>query len=240
VRTFVAGGTGVLGRPLVEALVDRGHEVTASTHRTENFAVIEALGARPALMDGLDDAAVRQAILETEPEVIINQLTALAAPSRDYARWLAVTNRLRSEGTKTLMAAREAGTRRVVAQSASFMTQPVGSDPRTSRHPCTWTPRSRSEATYRRTSWPKHWCWAHRGSKASSFDTDFSTVKAPRSGRVENGQQGSSQPRCRLSARAPAGIRLFSPRRSVGHRASGRQGKPRHLQRRGRRARPPG
>jgi nucleoside-diphosphate-sugar epimerase len=130
VRTFVAGGTGVLGRPLVEALVDRGHEVTASTHRTENFAVIEALGARPALMDGLDDAAVRQAILETEPEVIINQITALSAPSRDYARWLAVTNRLRSEGTKTLMtAAREAGTRRVVAQSASFMTQPVGSDP---------------------------------------------------------------------------------------------------------------
>jgi nucleoside-diphosphate-sugar epimerase len=86
VRIFVAGGTGVLGRPLVEALVDRGHEVTASTHRTEDFSVIEALGARPALMDGLDDAAVRQAILETEPEVIINQMTALSAPSRDYAR----------------------------------------------------------------------------------------------------------------------------------------------------------
>jgi 2-alkyl-3-oxoalkanoate reductase len=29
---------------------------------------------------------VRQAILETEPEVIINQMTALSAPSRDYAR----------------------------------------------------------------------------------------------------------------------------------------------------------
>ncbi len=119
-----------MGRPLVEALVDRGHEVTASTHRPENLAVIAALGARPALLDGLDDAAVRQALLETEPEVIINQLTALAAPSRNYARWLAVTNRLRSEGTKTLItAAREAGTRRVVAQSASFITQPVGSDP---------------------------------------------------------------------------------------------------------------
>jgi hypothetical protein len=99
VRLFVAGGTGVVGRPLVETLVDRGHEVTASTHRTENFAVIEALGARPALMDGLDDAAVRQAILETEPAVIINQITALSAPSRNYARWLAVTNRLRSQGT---------------------------------------------------------------------------------------------------------------------------------------------
>ncbi|MBM0227200.1 NAD-dependent epimerase/dehydratase family protein [Micromonospora sp. ATA51] len=62
--------------------------------------------------------------------MIINQVTALSAPSRDYAKWLEVTNRLRSEGTKTLMtAAREAGTRRVVAQSASFMTQPVGSGP---------------------------------------------------------------------------------------------------------------
>jgi hypothetical protein len=38
-------------------------------------------------MDGLDDAAVRQAILETEPEVTINQ-TALSAPSRDDATWL--------------------------------------------------------------------------------------------------------------------------------------------------------
>jgi hypothetical protein len=41
-----------------------------------------------------------------------------------------VTNRLRSQGTKTLMtAARQARTGRVVAQSASFMTQPVGPDP---------------------------------------------------------------------------------------------------------------
>lgn len=129
-RIFVAGGTGVLGRPLVEALVDRGHEVTASTHRTENFSVVEALGVSPALMNGLDEAAVRQAILEAGPEVIVNQVTALSAPSRDYAKWLETINRLRSEGTKTLMAAaREAGTRRVVAQSASFMTEPVGSGP---------------------------------------------------------------------------------------------------------------
>jgi 2-alkyl-3-oxoalkanoate reductase len=89
-----------LGRPLVEALVDRGHEVTASTHRTENLSVIEALGARPALMDGLDGAAVRQAIPEAGPEVTINQITSLSAPSRDYARWLAVTNRLRSEAPR--------------------------------------------------------------------------------------------------------------------------------------------
>ncbi|MGN9808859.1 NAD-dependent epimerase/dehydratase family protein [Micromonospora sp. BQ11] len=129
-RIFVAGGTGVVGRPLVEALVELGHEVTASTHRSENFSVVEALGARPALMNGLDDAAVRQAIMAAGPEVVINQITALSAPSRDYGKWLETTNRLRSEGTRSLIAAAcEAGTRRVIAQSASFMTQPVGSGP---------------------------------------------------------------------------------------------------------------
>ncbi|NJP34628.1 NAD(P)-dependent oxidoreductase [Micromonospora sp. HSS6-12] len=118
-----------MGRPLVQALVDRGHDVTASTHRSENVSVVETLGARPALMNGLDEAAVRQAVLDAAPEVIINQITALSAPSRDYGKWLETTNRLRSEGTKTLMAAaHEAGTRRVVAQSASFMTEP-GSGP---------------------------------------------------------------------------------------------------------------
>jgi len=130
VRIFVAGGTGVVGRPLVGALVNRGHQVTASTVRTESFPVVEALGARPVLMDGLDAAAVRDAVLEAVPEVIINQMTSLSAPSRDYGAWLVLTNRLRREGTTILMsAAREAGTRRVVAQSAGFMTQPVGSGP---------------------------------------------------------------------------------------------------------------
>jgi len=129
-RIFVAGGTGVVGRPLVGALVDQGHNVTASTHRAESFQVVEALGARPVLMDGLDDDAVHRAVLEAAPEVIINQITSLSAPSRDYGTWLAVTNRLRSAGTSILIsAARKAGTSRVVAQSASFMTQPVGSGP---------------------------------------------------------------------------------------------------------------
>lgn len=128
-RVFVAGGTGVVGRPLVDALVDRGHEVTASTSQADNLPVVEALGARPVVMNGFDNAAVRLVILEAGPEVIVNLMTALSVPSRDYGKWLAATNRLRSEGTKTVMsAAREAGSRRVVAQSASFMTQP-GSGP---------------------------------------------------------------------------------------------------------------
>ena len=128
-RVFVAGGTGVLGRPLVVALVRRDHQVSATSQRSANLPIVAALGARPVLMDGLDAAAVRHAMVEAQPEVIVNLMTALSGPSADYGKWLNVTNRLRSEGTKTLMsAADEAGTRRVVAQSASFMTEP-GSGP---------------------------------------------------------------------------------------------------------------
>lgn len=128
-RVFVAGGTGVVGLPLVDALVDRGHEVVASTRRTGNLRLLKALGARPVLMDGLDDVSVRRTVLEARPEVIVNLMTALADSATDYGAWLAVTNRLRSEGTKTLMdAARDAGCRRVVAQSASFMTE-LGTGP---------------------------------------------------------------------------------------------------------------
>ncbi|MFC0682652.1 NAD-dependent epimerase/dehydratase family protein [Lysobacter korlensis] len=129
-RIFVAGGTGVLGRPVVEALVGLGHEVTATTSRPANLPALEALGARPALMDGLDDDAVHRAVLDAQPEVIINLITALSAPAKDYATWLALTNRLRREGTEILMAAaRDAGTSRVIAQSASFMTKPTGFGP---------------------------------------------------------------------------------------------------------------
>lgn len=129
-RIFVAGGTGVVGHPLVEALVNVGHEVTATSHRADSLETLEELGASPVLMDGLDESAVHHAILDAKPEVIVNQMTALAVPASDYGAWLTLTNRLRVEATATLMnAARAAGTHRVVAQSASFMTDPRSPEP---------------------------------------------------------------------------------------------------------------
>src|SRR3954468_15157763 len=124
-RVFVAGGTGVVGRPLVQALVDDGHSVTVSTRRRESFELVMGLGAEPVVMNGLDEVEVHNVITAVQPEVIINQMTALSGPSQDYGAWLDVTNRLRRQGTKALMsAALTAGTRRVIAQSASFMTRP--------------------------------------------------------------------------------------------------------------------
>jgi nucleoside-diphosphate-sugar epimerase len=128
-RIFVAGGTGVIGQPLVRALVNQGHEVTASTSRPSGIAVIDRLGAHPVIMDGLDAPSVRQAVLDARPHTVINEMSALSQPSGDYGAWLAVTNRLRNEGTHALMeAAQEAGARRVISQSGSYMTEP-GSGP---------------------------------------------------------------------------------------------------------------
>ena len=124
-RIFVAGATGVIGRPIVRALAGRGHEVTGSTTRPDGFKVVEGLGGRPVVMDGLDESAVRRVIVEVEPEVVINEMTSLAVSSSDYGSWLAVTDRLRNEGTKAVMtAAQEAGARRVISQSGAYMIEP--------------------------------------------------------------------------------------------------------------------
>ena len=77
-RVFVAGGSGVLGRRLVPQLVARGHQVTATTTSAGKLALLEQLGAEGVVMDGLDAAAVGEAVATARPDVIVNQMTALS------------------------------------------------------------------------------------------------------------------------------------------------------------------
>jgi nucleoside-diphosphate-sugar epimerase len=84
---------------------------------------VEKLGAEAAIADALDADAVRRAVEQARPEVVVNELTDLDRPlnPRKYAEWLEGTNRLRTEGTRNLIdAGRRAGVRRVVAQSIAF------------------------------------------------------------------------------------------------------------------------
>ena len=119
-RVFVAGASGAIGTRLVPQLIDRGHEVIGTFRSPAHAERVRALGAEPVALDLLDARAVRQAVLETRPEAIIHQATALADVrfGRSLDRSFASTNRLRTEGTDALLAAaREAGVRRFVAQS---------------------------------------------------------------------------------------------------------------------------
>ncbi|HEV2785361.1 MAG TPA: NAD(P)-dependent oxidoreductase [Solirubrobacteraceae bacterium] len=119
-KVFVAGATGALGRQLVPQLVARGHEVVGMTRSAARREVVRSLGATPVVADALDAAKVAAAVAETEPEVIVHELTALAGPIdlRHFDRFFEATNRLRTEGTDHLLAAaRAVGARRFVGQS---------------------------------------------------------------------------------------------------------------------------
>jgi nucleoside-diphosphate-sugar epimerase len=119
-RVLVAGASGVIGRRLVPRLVERGHEVVGTSRRPETARALCELGAAAVVMDGLDAASVGEAVARAEPEVIVHQMSSLAAV-RDLRRFdagFALTNELRTRGTGHLLAAADAlGIRRVVAQS---------------------------------------------------------------------------------------------------------------------------
>jgi 2-alkyl-3-oxoalkanoate reductase len=118
-RVFVAGGTGALGRALVPALITAGHQVTATTRTAGKAAELRAAGAEPAVVDGLNKDQVIAAVKAAAPEVIVHQMTSLAAMGgfRGFDKTFAVTNELRTRGTDYLVeAAQVTGVRRVVAQ----------------------------------------------------------------------------------------------------------------------------
>ena len=119
-RVFVAGASGAIGKLLVPALVAAGHEVTGSTRKPANAGAMRAAGATPVVLDGLDAAAVGEAVAKAEPDVIVHQMTAIppSAGFRNFDKIFATTNELRTKGLDHLMAAAVAtGTRRVIAQS---------------------------------------------------------------------------------------------------------------------------
>jgi 2-alkyl-3-oxoalkanoate reductase len=119
-RIFVAGATGVIGRRLVPLLVANGHTVIGTARTAGKADALRAAGARPMVLDALDRDAVREALIQSEPDVVVHQLTALAGFTdfRKFDEGFAPTNRLRTEGTDNLIAGmREVGVRRLAAQS---------------------------------------------------------------------------------------------------------------------------
>jgi nucleoside-diphosphate-sugar epimerase len=97
--------------------------VTATTTTSSKVSLLERMGARPAVMDGLDQTSVREAVAAAEPDVIVHQMTGISTAHtgkpdlKHFDRWFGPTSRLRTEGTDHLLAAAEAvGVPHFVAQ----------------------------------------------------------------------------------------------------------------------------
>jgi nucleoside-diphosphate-sugar epimerase len=128
-KVFVAGASGVIGQPLVRQLVSAGHEVTGMTRSADRAMEIRAAGAAAVVCDVFDAVALEAAVREAAPEAVVHALTALPARLDYKAKQdpLAPTNRVRTEGTRNLLAAaKSAGVRRFIAESVAFFYKPEG------------------------------------------------------------------------------------------------------------------
>lgn len=126
-KFFVAGGTGVIGRPLLAELLAKGHAVVALTRSQEQADELTKRGIEPALADVFDRDAVKAVVNRAKPEVVIEQLTALPKNYTGEAMKAAgpLNNRIRLEGgANVLAAAQAAGVRRYLRQSIAFWAIP--------------------------------------------------------------------------------------------------------------------
>jgi 2-alkyl-3-oxoalkanoate reductase len=119
-KVLIAGATGAVGSRLVPLLVASGHRVVGLTRSPAKAEALGGVGAEARVVDAFDGNAVRSALLEAQPEVVVHEMTALTNASDlvHFDRAFATTNRLRTEALDHLIAAAEAsGARRLVAQS---------------------------------------------------------------------------------------------------------------------------
>src|SRR5262245_49982773 len=126
-RVFLAGATGAIGRRLVPLLLRAEHQVTGTTRSAEMGKALERAGVTPAVLDVFDAAAVNEAVRAARPEVVIHQLTDLPRTFDEakIAASYAGNARIRSEGTRNLIAAAQtAAVRRFIVQSIAFVYAP--------------------------------------------------------------------------------------------------------------------
>ena len=127
-RIFLAGASGAIGRRLTPLLLTAGHEVTGSTRSAETARRLNAAGIHGVVADVFDAGALRDAVANARPEIVIHQLTDLPRVVEDEAQLAASyprNARIRTEGTRNLIAAAQAASaRRFIVQSVALAYAP--------------------------------------------------------------------------------------------------------------------
>lgn len=126
-KIFIAGGTGVVGRQLIPRLLAKGHALVVLTRSPEQAQALVEQGVEPAIADVFDTETVKAVVSRAQPEVVIEQLTALPRTYTPESMRAAgpFNTRLRLEGgANVFAAARAAGVRRYLRQSIAFWAVP--------------------------------------------------------------------------------------------------------------------
>lgn len=120
-RIFLAGATGVIGRALVPLLLADGHVVAGMTRTADKASALADLGVFPVVCDVYDADRLGAAVTAFAPDLLMHQLTDLPDKEESIPQFAARNNRIRSEGTRNLLAAAAAaGTRHALAQSIAW------------------------------------------------------------------------------------------------------------------------
>jgi 2-alkyl-3-oxoalkanoate reductase len=80
-KFFVAGGTGVIGRPLITELLARGHTIVALTRSQDQAQELVERGIEPAIADVFDTDAVKAVVSRAQPEVVIENSLRYQKPT---------------------------------------------------------------------------------------------------------------------------------------------------------------
>lgn len=124
-RVFLAGASGVIGIRLLPLLVGEGHVVAAMTRSPGRAEQLRQLGGEPVVCDVFDAERLKDAVTQFAPEAVMHQLTDLPDRLDELDAHAAGNDRIRTEGTRNLIAAAQAAAAgRFVAQSIAW--RPAG------------------------------------------------------------------------------------------------------------------
>ena len=118
-RVFLAGASGAIGRQLVPLLAGAGHEVAGTTRSEAKVELLRKLGAEPVIIDVYDAERLLDEVVAFGPELVMHQLTDLPQDPRQISEKAADNARVRTEGTRNLIAAAQA------AEAPRFLAQSI-------------------------------------------------------------------------------------------------------------------
>ena len=124
-RIFLAGATGVIGVRLLPLMLADGHVIAAMTRTRGKDGRIAHRWRHSSLVRRLRPEALVAAVKDFKPDLVVHQVTDLPDQIENLAEFLPGNNRVRSEGTRNLLAAAKAANASgFLAQSIAWRTGP--------------------------------------------------------------------------------------------------------------------